>query len=147
MRYGNSLKFSLIKLLGEKIFGFQPAISYRGSNEPQLSTFSRSTLPLCIVLLLSRGLFNKMRWYKDKRFQLKNTFVKLRSRKFPVGEERIANGKSELIEAPSFLCTVYESAGKYPGLKETRYSTKKKVRCNLTCASNAAAFLYTWDRL
>jgi len=80
---------------------------------------------------------------------LKNTFVKLRSRsKFPVWlEERIANGKSKLIEAPSFLCTVYESVGKYLGLKETRYSTKKKVRCNLTCASNAAAFLYTWDRL
>lgn len=44
-------------------------------------------------------------------------------------EKRIANrnGKSELIEAPSFLCTVYESAGKYPGLKETRCSAKKEV--------------------
>lgn len=91
-----------------------------------------------------------MEWYKDKRFQLKNTFVKLRDHKDPISflvgpEKRIVNrnGKSELIEAPGFLYTVYESAGKYPGLKETCYSSKKKGQCNLTCVSNAVAFLYT----
>lgn len=100
-------------------------------------------------------------WYKDKRFQLKNLFsyTERKDTRLYISELDHANGehrekrsrgqKWKIRTDRSARFSVYGFMSLLGNIRSRGFKghvvpyEKVEVRCDLTCASNAAAFLYT----